>query len=170
MSLKSGSNRKGTPRRDNGLRSGYRLDYPKAKARTDWKSPILAAALLIAAASYLLLLAVPQLPPHLIDQCSDPRNRKDSASIVVVGVLTADTLVRSQVPMHSDPTYPLQLRRLTVRVENVLKGTPMPQRIDVYYFTWAGGYDGNRPLGFWDVGGASHLVAPKRLRHPAHGV
>jgi hypothetical protein len=39
-----------------------------------------------------------------------------------------------------------------VRVENVLKGAPIPQTIGVYYFTFAGGFDGNRPLGFWEAG------------------
>jgi hypothetical protein len=55
--------------------------------------------------------------------------------------------------MHSNPEYPLQLRRLTVRVENVLRGAPVPETIAVYYFTWAGGFDGPRPLGFWRLGG-----------------
>jgi hypothetical protein len=55
--------------------------------------------------------------------------------------------------MHTDPDYPLQLRRVTVRVENVLKGEPIPDKIGVYYFTFAGGIDGPRPLGFWNVGG-----------------
>ena len=38
------------------------------------------------------------------------------------------------VPMRSDPKYPLQLRRLTVQVENVLKGAPVPPTLAVYYF------------------------------------
>ena len=53
--------------------------------------------------------------------------------------------------MHSDPKYPLQLRRLTVRVEHILKGAPVPEVVSVYYFTWAGGFNGPRPLGFWPV-------------------
>jgi hypothetical protein len=55
--------------------------------------------------------------------------------------------------MDSDPSRALQLRKLTVRVENVLKGAPIPETITVYYFTWDGGFDGPRPLGFWRVGG-----------------
>lgn len=39
------------------------------------------------------------------------------------------------------------------KVENVLKGSKVPATITVYYFTWAGGFDGPRPLGMWDVGG-----------------
>jgi hypothetical protein len=42
---------------------------------------------------------------------------------------------------------------LTLRVENVLKGAPTPEIIEVYYFIFAGGFDGPPPLGLWDVGG-----------------
>lgn len=110
-----------------------------------------AAALLIAAAVCLMRLGA--MPPHLIDQCEHKSDSRVSAPVIVVGVLTSDTLVSRPVPMHSDPKYPLQLRRLTVRVENVLKGAPVPEVVSVYYFTWAGGFDGPRPLGFWPVGG-----------------
>lgn len=54
--------------------------------------------------------------------------------------------------MHADPSSYLQLRNLTVRVENVLKGAPVPKTINVYYFTWDGAFIGARPLGFWDIG------------------
>ena len=113
--------------------------------------PIVASALLIATATLLIRLAVP--PPRLVDQCDNSGESRPSAPIVVVGVLSADTLVSRPVPMHSDPKSPLQLRRLTVQVENVLKGGPLPDTITVYYFTWAGGFDGPSPLGFWRVGG-----------------
>jgi len=116
-------------------------------------SLVVAAVILVVIASCLMWLAVSGLPPHLIDQCDYERSLVDSAPIVVVGVLASDTLVRRPVPMRSDPKCPLQLRRLTVRVENVLKGEVLPETITVYYFTWAGGFDGPRPLGFWTVGG-----------------
>lgn len=70
-------------------------------------------------------------PPQLLDQCGTG-DGIESAPIVIVGVLTSDILVRRPVPMHSDPTYPLQLRRLTVTVENVLKGPQVPAEITVY--------------------------------------
>jgi len=110
------------------------------------------ASLVLIAAAYLLCgpLVVPAAV-KLVDQCGNS-TRLESAPIVVVGVLTSDTLVRRPVPMHSDPTYPLQLRRLTVRVENILRGLPMPPEITVYYFALAAGFDGPRPLGLWRVG------------------
>jgi hypothetical protein len=87
----------------------------------------------------------------LIDRCGDELSR-DAAPIVVAAVVAADTVVRSPLPMHSNPGKLLQLRRLTLRVENVLKGAPIPDMLTVYYFTWAGGFDGPRPLGFWNIG------------------
>ena len=91
------------------------------------------------------------------------------APIAVVGVLSADTLVNRPVPMHSDPKFPLQLRRLTVQVENVLKGGPLPSLITVYYFTWAGGFDGPRRFGVLAGGrSASVVVAPKGCRCAPH--
>jgi hypothetical protein len=111
-----------------------------------------AFALLVAIAAHFSRFDAWSLPPHLLDQCGNQRNSNDSAPIVIVGVLSSDTLVRSPVPMRSDPKYPLQLRRLRVQVENVLKGAPISATIAVYYFTWAGGFDGPRPLGLWTVG------------------
>jgi hypothetical protein len=98
------------------------------KRRTVQKATqVLAVAPVLATAFFLMWLAVQPLPLHLIDQCGNQRNPRPSASIIVVGVIEADTLVRRPIPMHSDPTYPLQLRRLTVRVENVLKGGSLPK-------------------------------------------
>ena len=45
--------------------------------------------------------------------------RRDADPIIVVGVLASDTLVRK----------------------------PVPIRVDVYYFTFAGGFQGKPPLG-----------------------
>jgi hypothetical protein len=90
--------------------------------------------------------------PRLIDQVDAGSRSSGSAPIVIVGTLASDTLVRGPVPMHSDPKYPLQLRKLEVQVENVLKGGPVPKLSTVYYFALAGGIDGPRPLGFWNIG------------------
>ena len=106
---------------------------------------------LLAAACALIWLATGFLPPHLIDQCDSKSNPRDSASIVIVGVLVSDTLLLRPVPMHSDPKYPLQLRRLRVRVENILKGDVSRGTVAVYYFTFAGAFDGPQPLGMWSV-------------------
>jgi hypothetical protein len=71
-----------------------------------------------------------------------------TAPIVIVGVIKSDTLVRG--PIYSDGMT-IQLRRLKVRVENILRGNALPETVTVYYFTWAGGSDGPKALGFWKV-------------------
>jgi hypothetical protein len=112
----------------------------------------LGVASVLATASSLMWLAVHPSPFHLVDQCGKRGNRKPLASVIVVGVLADDTLVRRPIPIYSDPEHFLQLRKLTVNVENVPKGTPMPSTIEVYYFTYYDGYDGPPPLGYWNVG------------------
>jgi len=112
---------------------------------------VLAVALVLAMAASLMWLALQPLPPLLVDQCENQGNPKPTG-IHHRRRRSNVGLVRSPVPMRSEPAIPLQLRRLTVRVENVLKGAPIPQTIEVYYFTFAGGFDGPRPLGFWRVG------------------
>lgn len=78
-----------------------------------------------------------------------------AAPIVVVGAIQSDTLVRG--PIHSDGML-IQLRKLKVRVENVLRGDAVLKTTTVYYFTWAGAFNGPRPLGFWGVKGSINPV------------
>jgi hypothetical protein len=111
-----------------------------------------ASSMLVALAYWLTRLGAGSLPPHLIDQCDSLANSRNAAPIVVVGILASDTLVLRPVPQHADPKYPLQLRKLQVKVENVLKGDIRCGSIAVYYFTFAGGFDGPQPLGMWRVG------------------
>jgi hypothetical protein len=42
---------------------------------------------------------------------------------------------------------------LELRVENSLRGEIADGTIVVYYFGFAGGFDGPRPLGFWSIAG-----------------
>ncbi len=90
--------------------------------------------------------------PRLIDQVDIGSRSSGSAPIIIVGILRSDTLVRGPVPTHSNPKSPLQLRKLEVQVENVLKGGPIPKLSTIYYFAWAGAFDGVRPLGLWNIG------------------
>src|SRR5580693_9253930 len=71
--------------------------------------------------------------PRLIDQVDAGSRSSAFAPIVILGTVASDTLVRVPVPMHSDPKYPLQLRKLEVQVENVLQGEPIPKWSTVYY-------------------------------------
>jgi len=112
---------------------------------------LLAALLLVGVASSQMWLAM-RLPPHLVDRCDRPNRPIQSAEIAMVGVIRDDRLVVRGIPMHARPEVPLQLRKLTIRVENVLLGNIPESSVEVFYFTWAGGFDGNQPLGSWDVG------------------
>ena len=114
---------------------------------------VAASAAVTAIASCVTWLAMRSLPPHLVDQCAARGNPLEWAKIAVVGVIENDALALRPVPMRSAPDYPLQLRKLTIRVENVLRGELAGGQVDVFYFTWAGGFDGNQPLGFWRIGG-----------------
>lgn len=71
-----------------------------------------------------------------------------SAPLVVVGVADSDVRIGRPVPSRHDPNYPMQLHRVKVKIENVLRGSISEQTIFVYYFGFAGGFDGPRPLGF----------------------
>ncbi len=99
----------------------------------------------------LLLLALgnscaraPQLTEY--DEQSNAQAR--SAPLVVVGVADSDVMIGNAVPSRRDPNYPMLLHRVRVHVENVLKGSISEPTIEVYYFGFASGFDGPRPLGF----------------------
>lgn len=79
-----------------------------------------------------------------------PANR--FGPVAVVGVIEADHLVFKPVRMRSDPRIPLQLRRVRIQIENVLRGDVAGNSAEFFYYTWAGGFDGNQPLGFWRLG------------------
>jgi len=85
---------------------------------------------------------VPQLREY--DVCTN--EQFDQAPLVVVGVAEGDERVGRPVPSRDDPSYPMQLHRAKVHVENVLKGAIAERTIPVYYFVFAGGYDGPLPL------------------------
>lgn len=111
-----------------------------------------AAFVIVLALGCLLTIPRPAPQPHLVDQCGIEQNVQDSAPIVIVGVIAADMVVRRPLPMQSDPTYPLQLRMMRLKVENVLKGRVPAAVIAVYYYAFAGGFDGPQPLGMWRGG------------------
>lgn len=103
---------------------------------------------------FLLVAQEPQRPllPRLIDRCGREGDPNRAAPIVIVGVIQSDNVVRRPIPMHSDRGTPLQMRRMRIVVENVVRGDIREKKVAVYYFTWAGGFDGPRPLGIWGHG------------------
>src|SRR5437763_197671 len=93
----------------------------------------------------LLRWAKPAPPPPLSDQFNTDGASRDSAPIIVVAVIASDIRVALR--------YPMQMRRLTLKIENVLKGDPGFGTVAVYYFTVASGFNGPQLLGMWQVGG-----------------
>ena len=90
-----------------------------------------------------------KLVPYSLQQ---PYENIFNAPIVVLGVLLSDTPVRPPIPSPRNRGYPLQLRRLSLRVENVLRGNLTTGAVAVYYFALAGPVDGPIPLGQWQAG------------------
>lgn len=88
--------------------------------------------------------SVPQLTEY--DERSNAQAR--FAPLVVVGVADSDVPIGRPAASRRDPSYPMQLHRVRVRIENVLRGSIGEQTILVYYFGFAGAIDGPRPLGF----------------------
>jgi hypothetical protein len=106
---------------------------------------IIAFVTMAALGALLIWSATRDLPPPLLAQGDSHERPQKTAPIVIVGVLRSDRFVVRR--------YPLQLRRLIVDVENVLKGDVAIGPLTVYYFTFASGFDGPQPLGMWSVGG-----------------
>lgn len=86
--------------------------------------------------------------PQFTEYDEQSNAQAHSAPLVVVGVADSDVPIGRPVSSRHDPKYPMQLHRVRVQIENVLKGSIGEQTISVYYFGFAGGFDGPRPLGF----------------------
>lgn len=103
----------------------------------------------VAAASlFVALNAGCDRTPHLTEFDEQSSEQARSAPLVVVGVVNSDSPVGRHVPTRRNPNYPMQLHRISVQIENVLRGQITERTITVYYFGFAGGFDGPRPLGF----------------------
>jgi len=114
---------------------------------------VIVAVVAIFTLAVVLISVKPEAP--LIDQKlthsdSEYLEQIFSAPIVVVGSILSDALVRSPVPSVWTRS-PLQLRKLKISVENVLRGDAISGTNAVYYFTWAGAFNGPKPLGFWSM-------------------
>jgi hypothetical protein len=104
-----------------------------------------------AALAFLLsgFSGVAKLEPYSM---REPYEQIFNAPVVVVGVLLSDASVRHPVPSRRNGGYPMQLRQLSIRVENTLRGNLSDGTTVVYYFALAGAYDGPPPLGQWRRG------------------
>lgn len=86
--------------------------------------------------------------PRISEYPKQPYEGVFAAPLVVVGVADSDTRVGAKRPSKNDPNYPMQLHRVRIQVENVLRGELSDSTVWAFYFGFAGGFDGPRPLGF----------------------
>jgi hypothetical protein len=87
----------------------------------------------------------------MIDHIPRTDDEESSPSpIVVVGLILSDTVVRYPVPSHLDPRLSLEFRRMKLRVENVLRGDPMPGVVTVQYFAFDNP-SGSPAMGLWTL-------------------
>lgn len=82
--------------------------------------------------------------PPLTDRVGADREEIRSAPLVVAALILKDA--------PAGAGHPLELRRLKVQVENVLKGNLQPGPAEVYYFALPPDSDEPRPLGLWQPG------------------
>jgi hypothetical protein len=96
--------------------------------------------------------------PTLVDypeymELRDKHPQRDlPPSIVIVGTIGEDVRVAAPLTSHWDPKLILQLRKVRVSVENVLRGDLAASQLEVFYFTFAMNYSGGPPLGSWYQG------------------
>jgi hypothetical protein len=72
--------------------------------------------------------------------------------IVIVGQVLRTSAVEKPRPSKWDQRILTQLHQVTVRVENVLKGSVEAAELPIYYFRFASTYDGPPLLGNWKPG------------------
>ena len=98
----------------------------------------------------ILLLAGCGGGPPSLSVHTEPENEKcRAAPLVIVGAIESDE------DATQGRTADMQLRRMRIRMENVLRGKALlggltESSIDVYYFKFGSGYTGPKPLGTWD--------------------
>jgi hypothetical protein len=78
---------------------------------------------------------------------SEAEHARASAPIVIVGVITGDKPVGETRKSHWDPKMYVRLHKVTVDVENVLRGNLQTGNHDVYEFYIASTYTGPPTLG-----------------------
>src|SRR6185437_9543612 len=99
------------------------------------------AALLMGAITLLLSLSCTQIP-WLNDCTQFSGDWETSIPVIVVGRILSNVAIREEHGSCQDKYFPVQLYRVTVDVENVLRGENIPNKIDVYYFSGVGSQGG----------------------------
>lgn len=129
-------------------------------AQKTWSSGLLgmAAVVLIITASCSGPAKIFEYPP-LIDFPFD--YKINSVPVIVVGTIQSHSRVgephSSRWEQGGTQSGHLQLNRIIVRVENVLKGSGIPHELPVYYYVDLGIKEGPPIMGMADSGGTWHI-------------
>ncbi len=110
------------------------------------------AGLLIGAIILLLSLSCTSVP-WLNDCTQFSGDWETSIPVIVVGRIVSNVAIREEHGSCRDKYFPVQLYRVTVDVENVLRGKNIPNEIRVYYFSGVGSQGGPARLGMRENGG-----------------
>jgi hypothetical protein len=90
--------------------------------------------------------------PPLIDLPSGGYGNISLVPVVIVGQVLRGSAVETARPSKWNQRILTQLHQVTVRVENVLKGSVESTELPIYYFRFASTYDGPPLLGNWKPG------------------
>lgn len=96
----------------------------------------------------------------LEEQHSDqfmPFQRASDTAIIIVGQIISNRAIGSPYPSHWDENYIVQLYKVDVKVENVLRGPSFTGNIDIYYFSFFGLMGSPARLRMAENGGTWHV-------------
>lgn len=88
---------------------------------------------LLFAASALLNISCERIPELVDYQNGGYRMNLESAPVIIVGTIAGHAYLGQPHPSHWYPDQPMQLCRVTVRVENVMRGDVAGTIVPVYY-------------------------------------
>jgi hypothetical protein len=119
---------------------------------------------------YMLLLALTagcEKIPHIVEDRSDvgalTNDGIASAPVFIVGLIAAYKEIGPPKPSRYDKRTPMQLCRITVRLENVLRGDIGSANVPIYYLVNFGSNGGPSRLGII-VFGSSEDWRRRKLR------
>jgi hypothetical protein len=84
-------------------------------------------------------------------------NWETTIPVILVGRIVSNDASRQQHGSCRDRYFTIQLYRVTVEVENILRGESIPSGVDIYYFSSVGSTAGPPRLGMRENGGRWHI-------------
>jgi hypothetical protein len=101
----------------------------------------------------LLSTACERVPPLVEYESNTVSVTEQLTSIVIVGRILAHSAVGRPHPSRWDPQSPMQLYKVTVQVENVLRGDVKRGTVSIFYFMNLHAFEGPARMGMVGRGG-----------------